>query len=533
MKVRAKKAAPRYKGAEPTSKQMAEPHTFPAPIRGWVLNENLANPSPGGALILDNWICTTTGIKLRGGCDPHITLPAAVESLFGYRNSVGEKMFGATGTAIYDVSTESGSTPSAAVSGQTEGYYSTEQFGTTGGEFLYAVNGADDAQLYDGTSWQSVDTLSTPIAITGKDTSTFSQVWSYGSRLFFIEKDSLSAWYLPVDSVGGMVTEFPMAGLFKLGGTLMFGAAWSLDAGDGLDDKCVFVSSEGEVVVYEGTNPGSAADWRKVGTYLITKPLGRNAVMQAGGDLLIATEIGLVPISQAVRRDVAALEVGAVSYPISPHWQSQVNALGSSEWEIIKWASENIMIVSQPTDPDSTCLMANLQTGAWSRVTGWDTRCIAHFDGSGFFGSANGKIYRMQDGGSDDGLPYTCAYLGQHESLGRPGVEKFVGQANAVFQAATSIAPYVSAQVNYSKELGAAPNSAPDGETPSAWDTALWDSAIWDGGLSRQTSSAWSAVGRTGYALAPEVQLTIGSTTAPDVELVEVNVTYQAGAMVT
>ncbi|MFK5282932.1 hypothetical protein ACI3PL_25530, partial [Lacticaseibacillus paracasei] len=60
----------------------------------------------------------------------------------------------------------------------------------------------------------------------------------------------------------------------------------SMDAGDGLDDKCVFVSSEGEVAVYEGTNPGSAADWRKAGVYQITRPLGQNAKVSAGGDLL-------------------------------------------------------------------------------------------------------------------------------------------------------------------------------------------------------------------------------------------------------
>lgn len=532
MMVRPKKKAPTRKGPEPTPKQPARAHTFPAPIRGWVLNENVSIPQAGGALILDNWICTTTGASVRGGTFKHVTLESAASALFAYRSGGAEIFFGATASTIYDISAASATTPPAVVTGQTGGTYSTEQFGTAGGDFLYAVNGSDEAQLFDGAAWTQINAASTP-AITGVATETLSHVWGFANRLFFVGKDTKSAWYLPVDSIAGAANEFSLAGIFKQGGSLLFGATWSLDAGDGLDDKCIFISTEGEVAVYEGTNPGSAADWRKVGVYQITKPLGPKAIMQAGGDLLIATENGLVPISEAIRRDVAALELGSVSRPITPYWQTQVTATAGNPWEIIKWPQNNLMIVSQPGGADKSALVANLQTGAWSRFTGWDTRCLGFFDESGFYGDATGNVYRMETGGSDDGLNYTCAYLGQHEGMGAPGVEKTVTQMRATFKLSGTIQPIVTAQTDYSSNISLAPAAAPDASGQALWDAGVWDQSVWDSVGVLQTKALWSSVGRTGRTVAPEVQITFGNIAKPVVELVSIDAAYEIGALVT
>ena len=532
MMVRPKKKAPTRKGKAPTPKTPARAHTFPAPIRGWVLNENASIPQPGGALVLDNWICTTTGTRARGGITSHIPLGSAVTALFTYRSGAAEIFFGATGTDVYPISASAASTPVAAFTGQTSGRYSVEQFGTAGGDYMYAVNGTDDPQLFDGSTWTPINGVSSP-AITGVTTSGLSHVWSFANRLFFVEGGTQNVWYLGVDSIAGAANQFSLAGIFRRGGALLFGATWSLDAGDGLDDKCIFVSTEGEVAVYEGTNPGSAADWRKVGVYQITKPLGKKAIMQAGGDLLIATENGLIPISEAIRRDVAALELGAVSRQITPYWQSQVSATGGNPWEIVKWPQKNIMIISQPGDADNTALVANLQTGAWSRFTGWDTQCLGFFDESCFFGDSAGNVYRMEAGGSDNGTPYRCAYLGQHEGLDAPGMEKTVTQMRATFKTGTPIAPLVTAKTDYAENLSNAPSSAAEASDLSLWDSALWDTGVWDAGGILETKARWTSAGRTGRTIAPEVQLTFGITATPDVELVSIDAAYEIGALVT
>lgn len=529
MQVRAKKKAP-PKGQP--QMQPAQAFSFPAPIRGLVLNENPMIPAPGGALTLDNWICTTTGIKVRGGTAKHIPIGGAVESIFVYRSGASEAAFAATATDLFDVTAAGGGVPTPVVSAQTSGNYSTEQFGTAGGDYLYAVNGSDKALLFDGSAWAKIDGVSTP-AITGVTTSDLSNVWSFANRLFFVKKGTLEAWYLPVDSIGGAANLFSLSGIFKKGGALLFGATWSMDAGDGLDDKCVFFSDQGEVAVYEGTNPGSAADWRKAGVYNITPPLGPKGKMQAGGDLLIATQVGLVPISQAIQRDPAALEMGSVTKNITPLWQKKAFELGAGYWEIEKWPSQNIIIVSQPGAGERTCLVCNLQTGAWSRFTGLNVQSLGFFDGSVFFGGIDGNIYRFESGSSDNGAIYTCAYLGQHDQMGLPGLDKTLAQMRVTFRLSTPIDPVVSVATDYATEISLPPNAGPDDATGSIWGISLWGAAKWGGGAAQRTQAFWTAIGRTGRAIAPEVQLTFGGVGKPDVEVVGIDATFHVGAMVT
>lgn len=539
MDVRPKKAAPAHKqpGGQPTQKPEAVPYRFPAPIRGWVLDENRAIAQPGGARVLDNWIPTTTGVRVRGGARKYATVHAteAVESLFSYKSGATEQFFAASQTVIAEITTvaDPDVAPTPAVTGQTGGYYSVEQFGTAGGDYLYAVNGADRPLLYDGAAWTPIDAASTP-AITGVTTSSLSHVWSFANRLFFIQENSLVAWYLPVDSIAGAANSFSLAGIFKKGGTLVFGAKWSMDAGDGLDDKCVFVSSEGEVAVYEGTNPGSAADWSKAGVYQITKPLGPNAYTSAGGDLLIATEVGMVPLSEAVRRDSAALELGAVSKAIAPYWQEQAQAISTLPWEIVKIPRKNIMVVSQPDVVASvgTCLVANLQTGAWSRITGWRTRSLGVFGDRGYFGDNDGQVFLMEAGGSDNGMPYTAVYVGQHEDLGAPAMQKTVTQMRPIFQAANPILPQLGALPDYDETIGSPPSSVPDFPL-GIWDEGLWDVALWDSASVTVAQAQWVAIGVTGYVVAPVLQMTFGVTPAPRVELVAIDAAYHVGALVT
>lgn len=532
--TQAKKAASwKSVNGQPTPKPIDKPYNFPAPIRGWVLNENLATPSPASARVLDNWFPTTTGIRARGGARRYASLGSAVTSMFTYKAGATERMFAATASSVFDISSivDPNAVPAAAFTGQTSGYYSTQPFGTAGGNFLYAVNGTDPARLFDGATWTQITGVSTP-AITGVTTSLLSQVWSYANRLFFVEKNTLNAWYLPVDSIGGAAAKFSLAGVFQQGGSLLFGARWSLDAGNGLDDKCLFVTDKGEVAVYEGTNPASAADWRLAGLYTMRRPLGLNAYMQAGGDLLIATEAGLIPVSSAIKKDIAALELDAVSRAITPYWQQQA-ALITKPWEVLKLSLKNMMVVSQPKDGDSvgSVIVANLQTGAWARFTGWPATCMAEYGGVGYFGTDAGRVFIMEAGGSDDGTIYTCVYLGQHDTMGVGPVEKTLSQMRPTFRAGHAISYAISAKVDYDETLSAPPSSVAN-FTTSSWDSGVWDTAKWDDGTVTAVAPYWNAIGRSGFTIAPELQMSFGVTPTPLVELVGIDATFSTGTFV-
>lgn len=511
--------------------------TFPAPVRGWIANENLATAQPGGAVVFDNWVATSTSVRPRGGSLKYATISTGpVLRMWTFKSGQVEEFFASDETNIFNITSVADPSviPSAAVTGQTSGYYSTAQISNAASaSYLYAVNGTDAARLYDGTTWTAITGVSSP-AITGVTTSTLSFVWSFASRLFFIQKNTLSAWYLPVDSIGGAAQQFSLAGIFQLGGSLLFGGKWSLDSGDGLDDKCVFVSTEGEVAVYQGTNPASAADWQKVGVYRITAPMGANATMQAGGDLLIATEDGIVPISAAVNKDIAALSLAAVSANIEPEWKKEVINRKSLPWEIIKWPTNNMMVVSLPAVADSLepkCFAANLETGAWhGPFTGWDTRCLAHFADQGYFGTNAGTIHAMEVTGSDDGENYVAALVCSPDHMDAPGVTKTVHQARCIFKSNVPFNAKISASVNYSTDLPTAPSSVADFDA-DLWDVGLWDVALWDGGSSTELSTKWVSIGKTGFSVSPQVQITCGITPKPVTELIAFDMLFENGGV--
>lgn len=534
MEVRTKKvvAVQKMIGGQQPQPSPAQSYTFPAPIRGWILSENLATAQPAGARILDNWLCTATGVRVRGGSLKHCTLTGPVVSLFTY-NSTTDAFFAATADAIFTITAPADPEAplTATVSGLTSGDFTAQQFGTAGGDYLYAVNGTDNARLFDGSTFTTITGASSP-AITGVDTADLSHVWSYANRLFFVEKNTMRAWYLGVDSIAGAANDFSLAGVFRRGGSLLFGATWSLDSGAGLDDKCLFVSTEGEVAVYSGTNPGSAADWSLEGVYALPKPLGKNAYTQAGGDLLIATEVGLIPVSAAIQTDLAALESKAVSAPIAPYWQSRARTL-SARWQIVKAPRRGVMFISQPDDNGTTktVLPVNLLTGAWSRCTGWDTQCLGYFNDNPYFGSLDHCVYLMDSSGADAGTPYTAIYLGQGDGMGAYGRQKTVRQMRAMFQTGSPINPQLSALPNFREDVSSPPSSVTD-YTTDEWDSGLWDTAVWDADAVIVNEANWTAIGITGSTIAPELQLTFGITPTPRVELVSIDAEFHIGAMV-
>lgn len=529
MKIAPKKVATPWRPANMQPPRPMQTYAFPAPLRGWVISENIAATQSASARILDNFVPTKTGLRLRRGYKLYATIDDACTAMFTHVDGSTRTFFAASADAVFDITTPADPevAPTAEFTGQTNGDYSSVQFGTSGGQFLYIVNGADKPRLFGGATWTAIDGVSTP-AITGVTTTGLSHVWSYSARLWFVEGGTMSAWVLPVDSVGGAAIEVSMAGIFRKGGALLFGASWSMDAGDGLDDKCVFVSTEGEVAVYEGPDPSDANTWAKVGLYEIPRPLGKLAYFQSGGDLLIATEVGIIRMSDAVNTDATLIETRTVSAPISSYWRNKAALLTDRSWEIVKVPAEGYALISQPGD--SRCLCLNMQTGAWSRFTGWDTNCLGFHDGRAYFGTEAGTICLAEEGGQDGTAIYTGRLLGQHDSMGVYGVQKTVAQARPVFDIASNINWQLLFNTDFYEGMNGPP-SAVDVRPPDDWDAGLWDEAIWDG-ISGYGGAAWKAIGRTGYSFAPQLQISSGDETPLTVELVAIDVQFRVGAMV-
>ena len=511
----------------------ARSQTIPAPVRGWVTNENLSASTPGSALVMDNYIPTQTGVKFRSGSSLFYNSgsTAAISSLFTYKAGSTSKLFAASSTKIWNIT----ATPSEDVSGQTNGEYSTIQFETSGGTYLFAANGANSLQRYDNTNWLAITGISAG-AITGVTTSTLSQVWAYKNRLFFTQGGTMKAWFLPIDSISGAASDLTLAGVFQRGGSLLFGATWSIDAGDGVDDKCVFVSTQGEIAIYEGTDPADPTAWSLVGRYdLGGRPLGKNAYMRAGGDLLIATTDGLVPLSQALNKDPAALSLAAVSRNIQPDWRNEAVSRQNVSWSVQKWDEENLAVIGLPVIDSTTpayVFVVNTETGAWSRFTGWDVRSLAVHNDNLYFGTSDGKVLLGNSGGNDNSVAYTCKLALPFDHLGRPGQFKTLKQARATFRASSQFLPQLSCSVNYAQSFPSPPSSVSN-YTEDAWDAGVWDTALWDASSSEQvTSTRWVSLTGAGFVHAIQLQATFGITPSVDAELSAIDVQYETGSVV-
>lgn len=515
--------------------------TYIAPIGGLVSNQPAAVQNEQTAVVLDNFWPTTTGIEPRGGTKLRCSIAGPVGAMFEYRSGSERTYFVADSTSIYEFSdqTPDGSQLTSSVSGQTSDDYSVLEMQTDGGGFLSVVNGQDHLQIYDGTSWQQVTDSSSPFSITNIETDRFTHIWAYRNRQFMIETRSMNAWYLGVNSVAGPATKLPLSGLFKKGGFLMFGATWSSDSGSGLDDRCVFATDQGEFAVFSGADPGDPNSWSLNGVFDLGEPLGRRSTLTVGGDLIVATIAGLIPISAAVNRDASQLKLDSISRPIEPDWRREVELSSDlTGWRIEKWESRNMAVLAPPASGSNRdyCYTVNLETNAWARSTGWRIRDMKVLGGNLHYGDENGDIFLCDTGGTDNGSVFECRACLAFDHMGTPGAIKTAHALRDMWRYRSSINPTLSISLDYVPKFPAAPNtsidaSSIDGQQPT-WDVAEWDVAEWaEAEEAYQVLENWSSAYGSGKTLAVQIQLTSGGTNKLSCELISVDLVYSTGSV--
>lgn len=466
------------------AKQIAAPLTFPAPTQGLVSTVSMGAAAPGSASILENWLMTLTGARVRGGSVRRgITSDGgAIRSAFKYKYAGLEKMFMATDSAIYDMTAPAlpPATTAPAVSGMASGDWCAFQHTNAGTSYLVCFNGTNDRRLFNGVSW------STSPAIMFDDSTTMSALnfgWVFKNRQFFLKNGSLDAYYLVnVNAVGGPAKVLPLGGVLKKGGSLLMGFSWSIESGDGLGDYCAFISSEGEVALYSGSDPGSAEDFALKGVYQIGKPLGKNAQIKSGADVLVATVDGLTPISQIFQRDRQTLALVSLSRQIETEWKLAANATGSG-WTLTLWPEQNLVFVAFPENtvlPDTTFVF-NVVNGKWSIVKNWQASAYQTLQGSVFFGSLDGYCWQGDVTGADDGAPFAATYLSQFTAAGEFAQEKAASKAQMSFLAKTKPNVKLFARADYDMTPPPFAKVSVGDAGSSEWDVGLWDVAKWDG----------------------------------------------------
>lgn len=487
--------------------QVSRTYSSKAPVRGWNARDSIAGMRPDEAVQLTNWFPTSSDVQLRKGMAAHVTGvtdsgAAQVETLASYRPVTGShKLWAFAGTKLFDVTT-AGAAPAASVSSLSNARWQHVNFTTSGGNFLICVNGADSLRLYDGSTWLAVTGVSTP-AITGVTTSDLIHVNVFKERVFYVQKATLDVWYSGVGAFAGALTKFSLGSIFKRGGYLMAMGTWTVDGGNGIDDLAVFITSQGEVAVYQGTSPSS---WALVGIFNVGAPLGRRCMQKYGGDLLILTQDGVVPASKAFAADRTSSAV-AVTDRISGAMGDAAEQYGANfGWEIIQYPKAGALLVNVPFAVNSQQqYVMNTTTGAWCNFTGWGANTFEVHNDELYFGML-GEVRKAWTGTSDVGVAIVGEAVGAFDYFSnRNGLKQCKMIRPVIGWDANPTEFLIGVDVDFVVRMPTGAIALSPG-TGGTWDSGTWDSALWGGDVTLNT--LWYTAHGLGYAMAPHIRVT-------------------------
>lgn len=446
-------------------------------------------------LILLNLIAGDRGLKPRPGWKEHAinigTSTTEVRSIIPFHGSQASKhrLFAATTDKIYNV-TAGGAGPHAAVhtfaaSGAFSGYGVWTGFTTLAGHFLCYADETNGFLLYT----ESTDSWAAGV-VTGVNPSDLAFVMQWKTRLWFVERNSSRAWYLPVGAITGAATSFDFGPLFRTGGHLVGLWSWTVDGGNGMDDFLVAISSTGDVVVFAGTDPSAASTFQQLGEWSTGGvPAGRRIATQSGGDILIVTLLGALPLSNLVGSKLVTPDTYE-TYKIRPLFNAAVSAQqGSLGWELIAHPQDNFLLLNTPGapgEPQEQYAMSYATRG-WSRLQGLPMLSAGVWQSRLFFGTRDGRVCASEgyldnvgyDGSATNATQVESVVLTNFQSFGSAN-KKMVRIIRPLFvtQGAT---PAVHAFARYDFDTADVSGSLP-AATPAddAWDSGTWDDAEWN-----------------------------------------------------
>lgn len=482
------------------AKPVAVTASVPAPVGGWNARDSIANMPPEDAVSLVNLFPSTSDVMLMKGWDGGYAtgLPNQTESLLVYNGGGTSEMYAVSGGSFYDVSSP-GAVGAPVVTGQSNSRWQSANISTSGGNFMMSVNGVDDSLLYDGASFAAA-------TFTGVAVDEVSNVTLFKNRLWFIERQSLNAWYLPVDSIAGLAVKFPLGGIARKGGYLVSFIGWTIDAGEGVDDYFAFITSQGEVIVYKGGDPSTATDWFLQGVWTMGAPIGaERCVHKYGGDVMYLCVDGLVPMSQALLSSRTQQRV-AITDKIVTAMNDAILAYGANfGWETVFYPKGQMILLNVPvsTGANQEQYVMNTDTKSWGQFIIYPANCFAVFNDDLYFGG-NLYVAKAWTGTDNNGANITGNVQQSFNYFGARGQLKLFKMIRPTFSTDGSPAVALTINVDYQDEApDAAASFSPD--TASAWDSALWDVGIWGGGLN--VVAEWQTVGNIGYCGALRMQI--------------------------
>lgn len=439
--------------------QTAQPVVVPAPIGGLNGRDSLSTMSPLDAVVMDNIVPGTSKCETRDGSTLSGTVgPAAVETLLVYKGGASEKMLGCSGGTIFEATLGT-----VLQSGRAGNQIVSTMFSNAGAQFLIGTSGSDVPFSYNGAVVANL----VMTGVTGTGPTALSAVFAFKGRLYWLQSGMLGFYYLAVGAIQGAMSYFDLAQVAARGGSVTNIASFSTDGENGSSpqDYIVFITTQGEYIVYAGFDPSAAASFELVGRYYAAPPIGRRATVNYGSDLYVITDDGLLPFS-AIRspgrheaRDTALTsKLGDVLRDYSIPYGA------AAGWSAIEYPGAGWLLLNFPTgvalDAHRYQYVMNTKTGMWCRFVGWDALCFAVFNRKLYYGLNSGQISEANNGADDNGPDGIAIVATAQQAWNGFEDGRGMGSANKHFHFATLLvgvvnAPLLSASlsVNYDVEM--------------------------------------------------------------------------------
>ena len=443
-------------------------YTLPAPIGGLNVRDSLDTMAATDAIVMDNYIPTETKVMLRKGYVSYANLGHAVHTLMEFKKDGEERFFAIGGGKLWDISSRDN------IKDLQKDYNNSEWQYCQFRSRLLMVNGYDAPQSFyiseGGDIWEDAEFSGDGLIL-----QKLINVSVCKQRLFFVERGTLNAWYTEgVGEVQGNLLKFDLSSIVRRGGELLAVASWTQDAGQGVDDLTIFITSEGEVAVYRGSDPSNADDWSLCGVYQMSRPIGYRCAMQYQGDVVIICEDGYLPMSKALSLDKANSSQISFSDKIRGLVLERTKSgKHKSGWQSIIYGRGGYALFNVPVSQQFEQHVVNVNTGAWCRFTNIRSFCWGLFGDRLYFGSDEG-VFLFDEGYSDNKTHIMGVVEQAYSSLGTPNLKK-IQLINPRTKSSTKYALVVYTNMDFENQNKSyAENIGGSGLTK--WNNVAWSS---------------------------------------------------------
>jgi hypothetical protein len=280
-----------------------------------------------------------------------------------------------------------------------------------------------------------------------------------------------------------------------------------MDGGDGVDDKIIAFGGGGDLLIYEGTDPTTAATFGLVGRwYYGIPPIGRRFFSDYGGDVVIVSTRGLMFLSELLVLGGKASDFHDSAGKINQVLAQQVTStLTVPYWEVLYLLQEQLVLINVPNtavDFDQQ-LIYEINAKAFAWFTGMLMQTVHFFQNNVYFGTTDGYVNQAFVGRTDGET--LLGEVGQ--TLEGQVQVAWVGTPDpAMIKRYIMVEPYfiatqppsVLVQINTDWSFQNTPGS-PGYVLPSdsTWDVGLWDVAHWAG--AQNSYKAWAGITGLGH----------------------------------